>query len=41
MFNQFQVIYTELKKNLKQICYCYDSREQKEQIISILKIYNK
>ena len=26
---------------LLQICYCYDAREQKQQIISILKIYNK
>ena len=34
-FNQSQMIPTKLKKHLKQICYCYDAREQKQQIIPI------
>ena len=40
-FSQSQVIHTKLKKNLEQIHYCYDARERKQQIIYVLKIYNK
>ena len=36
-FNQSHVIYTSLKKNLKQICYCYDSRERSTKLLLFKK----
>ena len=34
-FSQSQVIHAKLKKNLNQICSCYDAWERKQQICAI------